>query len=107
MLYGEKKSPRARPLVNDLRVKPTAAAAQAAAASAQREAARVNVDVGGGGLRPGVLRGALGWQAGERGCEHRTEQGGGAASAASSAAQVMWVAFFSLVLPPSFQAVYL
>lgn len=47
-----------------------------------------------------MLRGALGWQAGERGCEHRTEQGGGAASAASSAAQVMWVAFFFLVLPP-------
>lgn len=63
MLYGKKKSPRARPLVNDLRVKPTAAAAQAAAASAPREAARVDVDVGGRGLRPGVLRGALGWQA--------------------------------------------
>lgn len=42
----EKKSPRARPLVNDLRVKPTAAAAQAAAASAPREPARVDVDVG-------------------------------------------------------------
>lgn len=56
---GKKKSPRARPLVNDLRVKPTAAAAQAAAASAQREAARVNVDVGGGGAPPGrVARGA-------------------------------------------------
>lgn len=54
----EKKSPRARPLVNDLRVKPTAAAAQAAAASAPREAARVDVDVGGRGAPPGrVARG--------------------------------------------------
>lgn len=60
MLYGrKKKSPRARPLVNDLRVKPTAAAAQAAAASAPREDARVDVDVGGRGAPPGrVARGA-------------------------------------------------
>lgn len=55
---GKKKSPRARPLDNDQRVKPTAAAAQAAAASAPREAARVDVDVGGRGTPPGrVARG--------------------------------------------------
>lgn len=58
-LWEKKKSPRARPLVNDLRVKPTAAAAQAAAASAPREDARVDVDVGGRGAPPGrVARGA-------------------------------------------------
>lgn len=73
----EKKSPRARPLVNDLRVKPTAAAAQAAAASAPREPARVDVDVGQreGGSARACCAGRWVGRRRERGGELRTEQG--------------------------------
>lgn len=85
MLYGKKKkkSPRARPLVNDLRVKPTAAAA----AARELGAARVDVDGGAG--------------AGERGgrAARSPARQGEAPAACAAAARVMWADFFFFFAP--------
>ena len=83
MLYGKKKkkSPRARPLVNDLRVKPTAAAA-AAAAARELGAARVDVDgCAGAAARSPARQGEV-------------------PAACAVAARVMWADFFSSPPPP-------
>ena len=81
MLYGKKKkkSPRARPLVNDLRVKPTAAAA---AAARELGAARVDVDGCAGAAARSPAR------------------QGEAPAACAVAARVMWADFFSSPPPP-------
>lgn len=82
----KKKPPRARPLVNDLRVKPTAAAA--AAAARELGAARVDVDGGAGA-------GARGGRA-----ARSPARQGEAPAACAVAARVMWAGFFFFSSPP-------